>query len=150
MFGFQDQTPRKLQYLNSWDLIFTATKKRFGTDSRINRDHTYIYIASAKRLGMSDPFYYGDIVGRWVKNKVKKYAEVIQEWSPTYRVAPFSRFNGRSTKNNGILPFLSPGLHLFRPQSAQYSCNNITTTLIQISRLFYFGFFSKTNHQMII
>ena len=32
----------------------------------------------------------------------------------------------------------------------EYSCNNITTTLIQISRLFYFGFFSKTNHQMII
>ena len=32
----------------------------------------------------------------------------------------------------------------------RYSCNNITTTLIQISRLFYFGFFSKTNHQMII
>ena len=31
-----------------------------------------------------------------------------------------------------------------------YSCNNITTALIQISRLFYFGFFSKTNHQMII
>ena len=31
-----------------------------------------------------------------------------------------------------------------------YSCNNITTTVIQISRLFYFGFFSKTNHQMII
>ena len=31
-----------------------------------------------------------------------------------------------------------------------YSCNNITTTLIQISRLFYFGFFSKYNHQMII
>ena len=30
-----------------------------------------------------------------------------------------------------------------------YSCNNITTTLIQISRLF-FGFFSKTNYQMII
>ena len=31
-----------------------------------------------------------------------------------------------------------------------YSCNNITTILTQISRLFYFGFFSKTNHQMII
>ena len=31
-----------------------------------------------------------------------------------------------------------------------YSCNNITKTLIQISRLFYFGFFSKINHQMII
>ena len=31
-----------------------------------------------------------------------------------------------------------------------YSCNNITTTLIQISRLFYFGFFSKTKHQMMI
>ena len=31
-----------------------------------------------------------------------------------------------------------------------YSCNNITTTLIQISRLFYFGFFFKTNHQMMI
>ena len=31
-----------------------------------------------------------------------------------------------------------------------YSCNNITTTLIQIPRLFYFGFFSKPNHQMII
>ena len=31
-----------------------------------------------------------------------------------------------------------------------YSCSNITTTLIQISRLFYVGFFSKTNHQMII
>ena len=34
--------------------------------------------------------------------------------------------------------------------TCKYSCNNITTTLIQISRLFYFGFFSKTNHQMII
>ena len=33
---------------------------------------------------------------------------------------------------------------------AQYSCSNITTTLIQISRLFYFGFFSKTNQQMMI
>ena len=31
-----------------------------------------------------------------------------------------------------------------------YSCNNITMTSIQISRLFYFGFFSKTNHQMMI
>ena len=27
--------------------------------------------------------------------------------------------------------------------SIVYSCNNITTTLIQISRLFYFGFFSN-------
>ena len=32
----------------------------------------------------------------------------------------------------------------------KYSCNNITTTLIQISRLSYFSFFSKTNHQMMI
>ena len=31
-----------------------------------------------------------------------------------------------------------------------YSCNNINTTLIQTSRLFYFGFFSKTNHQMMM
>ena len=31
-----------------------------------------------------------------------------------------------------------------------YSCNNITMTLIQISGLFNFGFFSKTNHQMMI
>ena len=35
-------------------------------------------------------------------------------------------------------------------KEGMYSCNNITTTLIQISRLFYFGFFSKTNHQMIV
>ena len=35
-------------------------------------------------------------------------------------------------------------------QNSIYSCNTITTTLIQISRLFYFGFFSKTNNQMII
>ena len=35
-------------------------------------------------------------------------------------------------------------------EEGEYSCNNITTTLIQISRLFYFGFFSKTNHQMMI
>ena len=32
----------------------------------------------------------------------------------------------------------------------RYSCNNITMTLIQISCLFYLGFFSKTNPQMII
>ena len=32
----------------------------------------------------------------------------------------------------------------------KYSCNNITTTLIQISRLFLFNFFSKTNNQMMI
>ena len=38
----------------------------------------------------------------------------------------------------------------FQFSCSRYSCNNITTTLIQISRLFYFGFFSKTNHQMII
>ena len=31
-----------------------------------------------------------------------------------------------------------------------YSCSNTTTTFIQISRLFYFGYFSKTNHQMMI
>ena len=31
-----------------------------------------------------------------------------------------------------------------------YSCNNMTTTLIQISHLFYFVFFFKTYHQMII
>ena len=33
--------------------------------------------------------------------------------------------------------------------SHAYSCNNITTTLIQISRLFYFGFFSKTSHPIV-
>ena len=32
----------------------------------------------------------------------------------------------------------------------RYSCNNITTTLIQISCLFYFCFFSITNHQVMI
>ena len=31
-----------------------------------------------------------------------------------------------------------------------YSCGNITMTVIQISNLFYFDFFSKTNHQMMI
>ena len=30
--------------------------------------------------------------------------------------------------------------------TSEYSCKNITTTLIQISRLFYFGFFFKTSH----
>ena len=44
----------------------------------------------------------------------------------------------------GAAPFL------YGNNALRYSCNNITTTLIQISRLFYFGFFSKTNHQMII
>ena len=34
--------------------------------------------------------------------------------------------------------------------STFYSCDNITTTWIQISRLFYFEFFSKINHQMMI
>ena len=42
------------------------------------------------------------------------------------------------------------GYFRFCPEIWSYSCNNITTTLIQISRLFYFGFFSKTDHQMII
>ena len=38
--------------------------------------------------------------------------------------------------------------YLFSPVNSNlYSCNNITTTLVQISRLFYFGFFSKTNLQ---
>ena len=36
-----------------------------------------------------------------------------------------------------------------RDKCRAYSCNNITTTLIQISRLFYFGFFSKTNHPIV-
>ena len=45
----------------------------------------------------------------------------------------------------------NPQQQVFRrfPQNQikRYSCNNITTTfLIQISSLFYFGFFSKTNH----
>ena len=37
-----------------------------------------------------------------------------------------------------------------RKPPGRYNCNNITTTLIQISRLFHFAFFSKTNHQMMI
>ena len=36
--------------------------------------------------------------------------------------------------------------HDFFCLCCMYSCNNITTTLIQISRLFYISFFSKTNH----
>ena len=42
--------------------------------------------------------------------------------------------------------------YLLRQKRPWYSCNNITITLIQISRFFFFhfGFFSKTNHQMII
>ena len=36
------------------------------------------------------------------------------------------------------------------PNVSTYSCNNITTTLIQISRPFYFRFSSKTNLQMMI
>ena len=36
------------------------------------------------------------------------------------------------------------------PTTDLYSCNKITKTLIQISRFFYFDFFSKTNHQMMI
>ena len=31
-----------------------------------------------------------------------------------------------------------------------YSCDNMITTLIQISCLFYFGFLSNTNHQKMI
>ena len=42
---------------------------------------------------------------------------------------------------------LKPGNSLIMYKT--YSCNNTITTLIQISRLFYFGFFSKTNHQMM-
>ena len=43
-----------------------------------------------------------------------------------------------------------PNLYAVRGPAARYSCDNITMTLIQIYRLFYFGFFSKTNHQMMI
>ena len=39
-----------------------------------------------------------------------------------------------------------PKSHILFHKLCCYSCNNITTTLIQTSRLFYFGFFSKTNH----
>ena len=47
--------------------------------------------------------------------------------------------------------FLRSILHWrFSRNSVRYSCNNITTTLIQTSRLFYFGSFSKTNHRMMI
>ena len=45
---------------------------------------------------------------------------------------------------------IETGSSQIRKVHLSYSCNNITTTLIQISRLFYFGFFSKTNHYMII
>ena len=45
---------------------------------------------------------------------------------------------------------IETGSSQIRKVHLSYSCNNITTALIQISRLFYFGFFSKTNHQMMI
>ena len=45
---------------------------------------------------------------------------------------------------------IETGSSQIRKVHLSYSCNNITTTLILISRLFYFGFFSKTNHQMMI
>ena len=38
----------------------------------------------------------------------------------------------------------------FYSSKLRYSCNNITTTLIQISLIFYFGFYSKFNHDNII
>ena len=45
---------------------------------------------------------------------------------------------------------LTSNLPSNKANDIRYSCSNITTTLIQVSRLFYFGFFSKTNHQMMI
>ena len=53
-------------------------------------------------------------------------------------------------KNSKIRIKQAPGTTISLQQQlmyqfcALYSCNNITTTLIQISRLFYFCFFSKT------
>ena len=55
-----------------------------------------------------------------------------------------------SIRGKLILLTSSDGETIWRFQNFMYSCNNITTTIIQISRLFYFGFFSKTNHQMMI
>ena len=58
-------------------------------------------------------------------------------------------FNGNFVQI--IKYFLRSVLHWrFSRNSVRYSCNNITTTLIQTSRLFYFGSFSKTNHRMMI
>ena len=45
-----------------------------------------------------------------------------------------------------MLLIIDSGLYLIVQVDYCYSCNNITTTLIQISRLFDFGFFSKTNN----
>ena len=56
----------------------------------------------------------------------------------------------RLEKSFQVFKYFEGHVFSLQPLAFLYSCNNITTTLIQISRLFYFGFFSKTNHQMMI
>ena len=81
-----------------------------------------------------------------------KHFEKYFIWLLSWGVCPFVKSN-MQWKMMSLKNLVSPSLCLPTMSIHKiflYSCNNITTTLIQISRLFYFGFFSKTNHQMMI
>ena len=78
--------------------------------------------------------------------EVKKECQILVKNGATF---PGIAIGIGQTNPSKILSALILESVHFEFQLEHYSCNNITTTLIQISCLFYFDFFSKSNNQMM-
>jgi hypothetical protein len=145
----QDSCYRFNANTNSWNLHCTMTARRYSHAATVINDSLFIsggydgsnYLASTEFIHADGSVTSGPNlqVGRRGHCMVTLHDSkviIIGAGSPS------------SLRKNVLVydPAKSKELRQFNT----YSCNNITTTLIQISRLFYFGFFSKTNHQMII
>ena len=70
----------------------------------------------------------------------------ITKYLPNERVSILTLVIDRLVQLDAHLP-IGEDLYDF---DDRYSCNNITMTLIKIFCFFYFGFFSKTIHQIFI
>ena len=77
----------------------------------------------------------------------------LGQWSGEKILMLIQPYATRPFNHNRSVPYPSKN-SVWQWQFAEYTpctvVNNKTTTLIEISRLFYFGFFSKTSHHMMI
>ena len=133
---------------NSWDYHSTLTARRYQYAASVIKDTLFISGGQDFFTLASTEFIHADgSVTSGPNLPVARWGHCMVTLHDSKVIIIGARSPSSLYKNVLVYdPAQSKELRQFNT----YSCNNITTTLIQISCLFYFGFFSKTNHQMII
>jgi deoxycytidylate deaminase len=135
---------------NSWNLHSTMTARRSQHAATVMKDALFIsggYDGNGNGLASTEFIHADGSVTSGPSLPVARRGHCMVTLHDSKVIIIGANHHSSLRKNVLVYdPAKSKELRQFNT----YSCNNITTTLIQISHLFYFGFFSKTNHQMII